>query len=332
MIALIIDKFEDVGIQGLKQLGCEVVQNTKLAGAAADAIAAEIARVKPAVLIVRSTKVPAGALAQAESLRLIVRAGSGVDNIDVPAATAKNIAVCNCPGMNAVAVAEITMGLLLACDRRIPDQVIAARAGQWNKKEFAKGKGLKGLTLGVIGCGAIGKEVIRRAKAFDMHVIGWSRSLTQASARDLGVEFGGNDRTHLPALAAKCDAITIHLPGGADTKQFIDKSFFAAMKPGAYFINTSRGSVVNEADLRDAITAKGLRAGLDVYDNQPTEPQAPWQSPTIALPGVFGTHHAGASTDQAQAAIAEETVRVVTAFKHTGKLENCVNAGLLKPR
>ncbi|GJQ30882.1 MAG: hypothetical protein HBSAPP03_27660 [Phycisphaerae bacterium] len=328
MKVLVADKFEKAGLEGLAALGCEVINR---AGVGTDKLGAALTETHPAVLVVRSTKVPAGVLEQAEGVKLIIRAGAGVDNIDVGAATARGIRVCNCPGMNAVAVAELTMGLLLCCDRRLPDQTAELRAGRWNKKEYGKtgaggAKGLKGMTLGVIGVGAIGQEVIKRATAFGMRVVAWSRSITPQHVGALNAEFGGTDTPALLALAARADAISVHLPLTDTTKKLFNKTFFDAMKPGAYFINTSRGGVVDEAALRDAIAAKGLRAGLDVFEFQPAEAEAGFESPTAKCAGVYGTHHSGASTEQAQGAVAEETVRIVKVFKETGRFENCVNA------
>jgi D-3-phosphoglycerate dehydrogenase len=322
MRVLIADKFEKAGIDGLSALSCEVISNPN---AGATGLAGVIAMHDPDVLVVRSTKVPGASLEGAKKLRLIIRAGSGVDNIDVPAAKARGIAVCNCPGMNAVAVAELTMGLLLACDRRIPDQCASAKAGHWNKKEFGKARGLKGLTLGVVGVGNIGQEVIKRAVAFGMHVVAWSRSITPQHAAALGCEFGGNDTPGLLSLAKRADAISVHLPLADSTKKLFGTEFFAAMKQNAYFINTSRGGVVDEAALRAAIASKGLRAGLDVYDPQPSETEMQgWQSETVNTAGVYATHHCGASTDQAQLAVAEETVRIVRIFKSEGRVVNGV--------
>jgi D-3-phosphoglycerate dehydrogenase len=319
---LVADKFEQLGLDGLKGLGCEVVYQ---AGAGAN-LGGALAETDPDVLVVRSSKVPAAVIERGKNLKLIIRAGAGVDNIEVPAATAKNIKVCNTPGMNSVAVAELVMGLLICCDRRIPDQTAELKAGKWNKKGFSKSKGLKGMTIGVVGVGHIGQQVIKRAVAFGMIVVAWSREITPQHAQALDCEFGGTETPELMALAKRCDAITVHLPAAPSTNKLFGKEFFAALKPGAYFINTSRGSLVDEAALRDAIKTKGLRCGLDVYEGQPTEPEAAWECETAKLPGVYTTHHSGASTDQAQNAVASEVVRMVKVYKESGRAENCVNA------
>jgi D-3-phosphoglycerate dehydrogenase / 2-oxoglutarate reductase len=319
---LIADKFEQLGIDGLKALGCEVISQPN-AGAN---LGGALAEADPEILVVRSTKVPAAVMDRAKNLKVIIRAGAGVDNIEVPAATARNIAVCNTPGMNAVAVAELAMGLLICCDRRIPDQCETLKAGTWDKKGFGKARGLKGLTLGVVGVGHIGQEVIKRATAFGMNVVVWSRGITPQHAAALNCEFGGTDTPALHALAKRCDAISVHLPAAPSTNKLFGKDFFAAMKPGAYFINTSRGSLVDEAALCEAIKAKGVRAGLDVYDKQPGEPQAKFDCDLSKLQGVYTTHHSGASTDQAQNAVAGEVVRIVKVYRESGRVENAVNS------
>lgn len=326
MNILIADKFEKSGVEGIKALGCTVVEK---ADTPSDGLAAAVNDAGAQVLIVRSKKVPAAALGGMRGLRLIIRAGAGYDNIDIAAAKQAGIDVANCPGMNAIAVAEIAFGHLLALDRRLVDQTLAAREGRWDKKEFGKtgpggARGLKGSTLGVVGCGAIGRAVIKRALAFDMRVIAWSRSITKEHARDIGAEWGGNDTPALHALAGACDAISIHLPAAPDTKHLIGRAFFERMKPGAYLINTSRGSVVDEAALRDAMKSKAIRAGLDVFEDQPAEPQTAWGNQTARMAGAVITHHSGASTDQAQAAVADEVVRIVKVFKNSGKVENKV--------
>lgn len=327
MKVLIADPFEQSGRDGLTALGCEVTSDPALTP---DTLPDAVARIDPAVLVVRSKKVRPAAIEAGKGLRLIIRAGAGYDNIDLPAATKKGVAVCNCPGMNAVAVAELVMGLLLCCDRRIPDQTADLRGGAgggggWNKKEYAKARGLKGLTLGVIGVGSIGREVVRRAKAFDMNVIAHSLNMNRDRAGDLRVEYGGSSREDLLAVLPRCDAVSLHVAATPESERMCDAGFFAAMKPGAYFINTSRGSVVDEAALAEAVKSKGVRAGLDVFAGEPSEGKAAWTTPLAALPGVYTTHHVGASTDQAQNAVADEVVRIVKVFRQSGRAENRVN-------
>lgn len=322
MKILIADKFEQSGLEGLKNLGVEVVYEPSLG---TDGLAGMAAKEQPSLLIVRSTKVPAPVVAELGSVRTIIRAGAGVDNIDLAAATERNIRVCNCPGTNSVAVAELAMAHLLACDRRLVEQTFEARGGQWNKKEYSKARGLKGSSLGVVGLGNIGQAVVRRAQAFEMNVIGWDRFLTPKWAGAMNIGCGGSDRAGMLEMLGQCDAVSMHIALVAETKGMCNAEFFSAMKPGAIFINTSRGGLVDESALREAVLNKGIRCGLDVYQNQPATPQAPWSTELAGLPGCSLTHHIGASTDQAQAAVADETVRIVQVLKDTGKLENCVN-------
>lgn len=322
MRVLIADKFEKQGVDGLTGLGCQVTHDPDVTP---QNLGAAIEQLDPQVLVVRGKKVPGAAFANARSLKLVIRAGAGYDSIDCAAAAAKGIAVCNCPGMNAVAVAELVMGLLVCLDRRIPDQVADLRAGHWNKGAYSKARGLKGMTLGLIGVGAIAREVIKRARAFDMDVIAHSLNMNPLRAQDLGVRYGGNTRADLLKMLPECDAVSLHVAANAESERMCNAEFFAAMKPGAYFINTSRGSVVDEAALREAVQSKGLRAGLDVFEDEPGEAKCSYTTPTAALPGVYGTHHVGASTDQAQLAVAEEVVRIVKVYRNTGKFENRVN-------
>ncbi|MGE3109148.1 MAG: NAD(P)-dependent oxidoreductase [Phycisphaerales bacterium] len=324
MKILIADKFEQWGRDGLAALGCEIVNQPDVT---ADALVGAIEKTRPDVIVVRSKKVarPAIDAAASMSLKAIIRAGAGYDNIDTKAAAGCGISVCNCPGTNAVAVAELTMGLLIALDRRIADQTAELRAGKWNKKEYAVARGLKGMTLGVVGMGAIGREVTRRAQAFGMRIIGHSLNMSRDRAQDLHIEDGGATRADLLAILPRCDAVTVHVAANPESDRMCDGEFFAAMKPGAYFINTSRGSVMDESALREAITSRKLRAGLDVFQDEPAEGACAWTTPTAALPGVVCTHHVGASTDQAQLAVAEEVIRIVRVFRESGRWENRVN-------
>jgi D-3-phosphoglycerate dehydrogenase / 2-oxoglutarate reductase len=321
---LIADKFEQIGRDGLASLGCEIINQPDVT---ADALSDALKNSGASVLVVRSKKVSKVAIeaGAAAGLRSVIRAGAGYDNIDCAAAAAKGVAVCNCPAMNAVAVAELTMGLLICLDRRIPDQTAELRGGHWKKKDFSVARGLKGQTLGVVGMGAIGREVVRRAQAFGMNIIAHSLNMSRDRAIDLHIHDGGSARAELLAMLPRCDAVTIHVAANPESDQMCNAEFFAAMKPGAYFINTSRGSVVDEPALREAIKNKKIRAGLDVFENEPAEGACDWTTPTASLPGVVGTHHVGASTDQAQTAVAEEVIRIVKVFKDSSRWENKVN-------
>ncbi|HEU5040836.1 MAG TPA: NAD(P)-dependent oxidoreductase [Gemmatimonadales bacterium] len=318
MKVLIADKFEKVGIDGLKELGCTVVSQPDVK---ADELAARIREVDPNILIVRSKKVNAEALKAGTALSLVIRAGAGIDTIDVPAASALGIFVSNCPGKNSIAVAELVMALLLSCDRRVPDQVAELRQGRWNKGEYSKARGLYGRTLGIVGLGPIGREIATRAQAFGMRVVAWSRNLTHAEADRLGVTYA---QTPLE-VARLSDAVTVNVAANAETKHLVNAEFLAAMRPGAYLINTSRGSVVDEAALEQAVRERGLRAGLDVFQSEPAGSTGAFGNTIVQAPGVYGTHHVGASTDQAQVAIAHEVIRIVQTFQGTGEVPNVVN-------
>lgn len=323
MRILIADKFEASGIDGLQALGCEISYQPELKD---DALVEGIASVNPDVLVVRGTKVTEPMLA-AGQIKLVVRAGAGYNTIDVAAASRRGIYISNCPGKNSIAVAELAFALILALDRRVADNVITLRRGEWNKKEFSKARGLFGRTLGLIGVGKIGQEMIPRARAFGMPVIAWSRSLNVERAAALGVEY----KSEPIQVAQEADVVSIHLALKPDTKDFIGAEFLAAMKPGAYLVNTSRGEVVNQTSLIEAMRTRGLRVGLDVFASEPASATAEFDDPIRDEPNLYGTHHIGASTDQAQEAIAAETVRIVKEFKETGKVPNVVNLALQTP-
>lgn len=339
MKVLVADPFEASGIDGLKAAGCDVVYEPDLKD---DALTLAIGTTGADVLIVRSTKVTA-AMLDTGRLALIVRAGAGYNTIDVAAASTRGIYVSNCPGKNAIAVAELAFGLILALDRRIPDNVAELRAGRWNKKEYSKAAGLFGRTLTLVGAGAIGREMIRRAAGFGLDVVLWSRRfdgqnrpMTDAEARELGVEAALRsipiDLAPTPAEAAsRGDIVSLHVAFAPGTKQLVNATFLARMKPGAMLINTARGEVVDEAALAAAVKARGIRLGLDVYAHEPTVGAAPFADDLAGLPGVYGTHHIGASTDQAQEAIAAETVRVIRSYKETGRVPNVVNIARRTP-
>jgi D-3-phosphoglycerate dehydrogenase / 2-oxoglutarate reductase len=317
MKILIADKFEQSGLDGLQALGCMGIYNPGLKD---DALAAALAESQADVLIVRSTKVTE-AMLDAGRLSLIVRAGAGYNTIDVKAASARGIYVSNCPGKNSIAVAELAMGLLLALDRRIADNVADLRAGQWNKGEYGKARGLYGKTIGLIGLGQIGREMIPRARAFGLRVIGWSRSLTPEAAEMMGITF----RQTIAEVANESDILSVHLALTPDTRGIVNADVFDVLKQGAYFINTSRAEVVDQTALTNAINHKGLYVGLDVFAEEPAGATGAFSDPIVQLPNVYGTHHIGASTEQAQEAIAAETVRIIRIFKDTGRVPNVVN-------
>jgi D-3-phosphoglycerate dehydrogenase len=323
MRVLIADKFEKSGRDGLQAIGCDV---SFLPDLKDDALTEAIREQMPDVLVVRGTKVTEPMLA-AGQIKLVVRAGAGFNTIDVGAASRRGIYVSNCPGKNSIAVAELAFALILALDRRIADNVIALRRGEWNKKEFSKARGLFGRTLGLVGVGKIGAEMIPRAQAFGMRVVAWSRSLTPERAAKLGVEHKESPTD----VARDADIVSVHVALNSDTKAFLGADFFATMQEGAYFINTARGEVVDQVALVEAMKTRGIRAGLDVFAGEPTSATAAFTDEIAKEANLYGTHHIGASTDQAQEAIAAETVRIVREFKQTGNVPNVVNLARQTP-
>jgi D-3-phosphoglycerate dehydrogenase len=323
MKVLIADKFPESGQNELRQSGFEVVCDPELKD---DALTQAIGSTGADILVVRSTKVTGGML-EAGRLSLVVRAGAGYNTIDVSTASARGIYVANCPGKNSVAVAELAFGLILALDRRIPQNAADLRQGRWNKKEYGKARGLLGRTLGLIGLGQIGSEMIPRARAFQMPVVAWSRSLTQERAEELGIE-----RKDSPLdVARSSDIVSLHVALKDETRNLIDWKFFEAMREGAFLINTARAEVIDQSALERAVVERGIRAGLDVFAGEPSAGTGAVEDKIFALEGVIGTHHIGASTDQAQAAISDETVRIIREYKETGRAPNVVNLARKSP-
>ncbi|HVP69524.1 MAG TPA: 3-phosphoglycerate dehydrogenase family protein [Anaeromyxobacteraceae bacterium] len=322
MMILVADTFPRERLADFEALGLRVVHDASVSAKDLPAKARDAS-----VLVVRSKQVIGEVFEGAPALSLVVRAGAGVNTIDVAAASRRGVYVANCPGQNSIAVAELAIGLLVSLDRRIPDNVERLRAGKWDKKTFSEARGLFGRTLGIAGVGAIGREVAHRARALGMRIVAWSRSLDDAKARDLGVERAPD----LGALAASCDALSLHLPLTKETRGIVSREMLAAMRPGALLVNTARAELVDEAALVEAVRAGRVRVGADVFAGEPEKGQADFQSPLAALPGVYGTHHIGASTEQAQDAIARETVRIVEAFVRFGRVPNCVNVARKTP-
>lgn len=273
------------------------------------------------ILVVRSTIVNESCIKNSPNLMMIIRAGAGVNNIDIKAASRLGIYVANCPGQNSIAVAELTMGLILSLDRYIADNVSDFKSGKWNKSAYSKADGLHGKVLGVVGVGQIGMEVIKRAKAFGMPVIAWSRSLTHSQAEEMDITYAKN----IEQLASVCDILTVHLALNSDTKEIISKEILSHMKDGSFFINTSRSGVVDENALYEEVESGRLKAGLDVINHEPEYKQGDVKSRFQDLDGAYITHHIGASTQQAQLAVASDAVDIIRGYLKTGTVRNWLN-------
>lgn len=316
MRLLVADKMALEPLSDLELLGVEIVSRPELRaedlGAALDGVD---------ILVVRSTSVTKRAIDSAPGLNLIVRAGAGVNNVDVAAASARGVYVANCPGRNAHAVAELAMGLILALDRQLVDATVSLRAGRWEKARFQSARGIFGRRLGIAGCGAIGRLVIKRARAFGMDVHGWSRSLTPGRAAQLGIK-------HCPTLRALAEAsevLSIHLPLTAQTRGIVSREVLEALGPGATLVNTARAEVMDYVALADLVEKRGLRAGLDVFPDEPKAAGEPFVSALLERPHIYGTPHIAASTEQAQLAIAREVSRIVRAFLTEEEVPHVVN-------
>ncbi|HVF92212.1 MAG TPA: 3-phosphoglycerate dehydrogenase [Blastocatellia bacterium] len=323
MKVLIADKFPESGQAALRQEEIEVIYDSELKD---DSLRDAIESTGADVLVVRSTKVT-GEMLEAGRMSLVVRAGAGFNTIDVQTASARGIYVANCPGKNSVAVAELAFGLILALDRRIVENASDLRAGKWNKKEYSKARGLFGRRLGLIGVGRIGQEMIPRARAFGMPVVAWSRSLSPERAGALGVEMIQSPLE----VAASADIVSVHVALKDETRNLIDERVIDSMRPGSFFINTSRAEVVDQAALERAVRDGRVRAGLDVFAGEPSGGAGTVDDPIFKLDGVIGTHHIGASTDQAQQAISEETLNIIRQYKATGRPPNVVNLARKSP-
>ena len=319
MRILFADKFQAANFDELVAAGHDCALKPELG---ADELVGAVAGFE--ALVVRSTEVAAETMGGADALRLIVRAGAGVNTIDVEAATAAGIRVCNTPGKNSIAVAELTMGLLIGVDRRIPDNVADLRAGKWNKSKYQTAAGLHGRDIGIVGLGGIGMAVARRAAAFGLNLHAYARPNRSDAQLEEMAALGFIIHPDLPTMAGSVDIVTIHVPAAASTKNLIDAEFLSHLKPGAILLNTSRGDAVDEEALLAALDGDRLRAGLDVYQDEPASGTAQWTSRLAQHRNVYGTHHIGSSTDQSQNAIGAEVVRVIEAFA-SGEVVNCVN-------
>ena len=313
MKVLIADKFQEAYLGELNSLGHKVDLIPDLK---AEDLAGKISGYD--VLIVRSTKVKADVMEAADKLSLIIRAGAGVNTIDTKAAAKKGIFVCNTPGKNSIAVAELAFGLMLAIDRKIPDCVIDLKNKTWNKKKYSKADGIKGKTLGIIGFGEIGIAFADRAKAFGMDILVYDPIAQQNQPPKMMKRL--EDRLFsfcktTEELLKGSDVVTIHVPSNPHTLGMVNKDFLKHVKPGAILLNTSRGDIVTDEDLIEAMDSKNIRAGLDVYNNECPTATGTFETPLSRHPNVYGTHHIGASTEQAQNAIALEVIEILKKYK-----------------
>jgi D-3-phosphoglycerate dehydrogenase len=319
MRILVADKLPEQTVHDLERHGHECTMEP---GLTADDLPARITGFD--VLVVRSTKVPRAVIEAADRLVLVVRAGAGTNTIDTDAAAERAVFVSNVPGRNAAAVAELTLGLLLAVDRRIADNVADLRRGRWDKKTYGQAEGLLGSTMGIVGLGSIGFLVAERAVAFGIRVQSVARAgrptAAAARAEELGITMCGS----LEELVESSDIVSLHVPASPQTRHLVDEEFLGRMRKGAILLNTSRGDVVDEAALLTALDEGRVRAGLDVFDGEPGSGQAEWDSPLARHPAVVATHHIGASTEQAQRAIALGVTELVDAFT-AGEARDCVN-------
>lgn len=273
-------------------------------------------------LIIRSaTKADAALINASRHLKVIARAGVGVDNVDLQAATAKGIAVMNTPDGNTVATAELAFSLMLALARQIPQAYDSLNAGKWDRKTFM-GVELRGKTLGVVGFGRIGRAVAKRARAFEMNVVAYDPFVDSAS-----IAAADAQPASLDELFARADFITLHSLVNDDTRHMINKNSIARMKKGVRIINAARGALIHDQDLADAIKSGHVAgAAVDVYAEEPP----PAGHPLIGLPGVVNTPHLGASTEEAQVAVAVEAAELVAAALLKGEYKNVVNSAVFK--
>ncbi len=312
MKVLISDKTDPICAQTMKSFaGVEVEER---GGMSPEQLLQEIPGFE--ALVVRSaTKVTAQVIEAGGKLKAVGRAGAGVDNIDIPAATEKGVLVMNTPGGNANAVAELAVGLMFALARRLPTTADGMKGQRWEKKGY-KGGELAGKTLGLLGIGQVGARVARKAAALDMKVLTCDPLVTPEKAQGFGAEL-----CELERLFGQCDYISLHLPKNEQTAGMINADAFAKMKPGVFLINCARGGIVVEADLLQALEeGRVAGAGIDVYEN---EPPTDWS--LIKHPAVIATPHIGAATAEAQVVVAEMIGRQIGQYLSEGKVINAVN-------
>lgn len=322
MRVLLADSFPGQFLPRMERLGFECESRPELGGAE---LSGALDGVQ--VLLVRSTPVTAEAIGAADDLAWIIRAGAGYNTIDCEAASRRAIWISNVPRQNAIAVAELAMGLMLAVDRRIPDNVTAIRQHEWRKKEFSSARGLHGRTLGIVGMGQIGFEVAKRARAFGLKLLTVEKPRT-FEALDQMRKLGVGTVSSLDELFSVSDIVSLHTPSTPETVGMVSADLLSRMKPGAWLINTARADLVDEIALLEAIDRQDLWVGVDVFSGEADAASGTGESMLANHPRVYVTHHIGASTRQAQHAIAAEVVRMLADFAR-GKVRNVVNLGSL---
>ncbi len=311
MKVLVSDNLSPRGIEILKKADLDVDVRT---GMSPEELKACIGEYQG--LIIRSaTKVTADIVKAATHLKIIGRAGSGLDNVDKVAATKKGIVVMNTPGGNTITTAEHTIALMFALARQIPQATASMKQGKWEKKLFM-GVELFNKTIGIVGIGNIGKQVAKRALALGMHVVGYDPYLSEENAKEMGIE-----KVELPALFGRSDFITIHTPITSDTRNLINTKTIGMMKDGVRIINCARGGIVNEADLYGALkSGKVAGAALDVFEKEPPE-----DNPLLTLDSVICTPHLGAATEEAQENVAIAIAEQIVDYLVNGVIRNAVN-------
>lgn len=311
MKVLISDNLSPVGVDILKKAGLEVDARSKTSVEEIE----KIIHAYDALIIRSATKVTSGLLEKAVKLKVVGRAGSGLDNVDIPAATKKGVIVMNTPGGNTVTTAEHTVGMIFACARMIPQSYASLKEGKWEKKKF-EGVELYAKTIGVVGFGAIGAVVANRAIGLGMKVLAYDPFISPEKAKSLGIELAD-----LPTIYKRSDFITVHTPKTKETANLINKDTIAQMKDGVRIINCARGGIVNEKDLYDALkSGKVAAAAFDVFEKEPPE-----NHPLLTLDNFIATPHLGASTREAQENVAVAVAEQIVDYLIAGTVRNAVN-------
>jgi len=311
MKVLISDNLSTRGVEILKKAGLEVEFRSKTSAEEIEKMIGDY----DALIIRSATKVTAALLEKAVKLKVVGRAGSGLDNVDIPAANKKGVVVMNTPGGNTVTTAEHTLGMIFACARMIPQAYASMKAGKWEKKKF-EGVELYEKTLGIVGLGAIGGVLANRCTALGMKVLAYDPFISTEKAKQLGIELAD-----LETIWKRADFVTIHTPKTKETANLINKDTIARMKDGVRIINCARGGIVNEQDLFEALkSGKVAGAAFDVFEKEPPE-----NHPLLTLDNFIATPHLGASTKEAQENVATAVAEQIVDYLIAGTVRNAVN-------